>query len=69
MSGKKLYKIRSKRKIFGVCAGLAEYLNMDVSLVRIIWAACILLAGTGLLLYIIAAIILPEKPEDPDQTE
>jgi phage shock protein PspC (stress-responsive transcriptional regulator) len=63
MSGKKLYKIKSDKKIFGVCAGVAEYLDLDVSLVRIIWAACVLLAGTGLLLYIIAAIILPEKPE------
>jgi phage shock protein PspC (stress-responsive transcriptional regulator) len=63
MSGKKLYKIKNNKKIFGVCAGVAEYLNIDVSLVRIIWAACVLLAGTGLLLYIIAAVILPEKPE------
>jgi phage shock protein PspC (stress-responsive transcriptional regulator) len=63
MSEKKLYKIKSSKKIFGVCAGVAEYLDVDVSLVRIIWAACILLGGTGLLLYIIAAIILPEKPE------
>ncbi|MDR2091005.1 MAG: PspC domain-containing protein [Clostridiales bacterium] len=64
MSEKKLYKIKSQRKICGVCAGAAEYLNIDVSIIRIIWAACVLFAGTGLFLYIIAAIILPEKNEE-----
>lgn len=60
---KKLYKTREGKKIAGVCAGLAEYLEVDVSLVRLIWAAAMLCLGTGLLLYILAAIILPYKEE------
>lgn len=47
----------------GVCAGLAKYLGVDVSLVRLIWAAFALFGG-GILLYIIAAVILPQEPWD-----
>ena len=60
--GRKLYKSNEDKKVAGVCGGLAEYLNIDSTIIRIIWAFCILFAGSGLLLYIIAAIIMPEKP-------
>jgi len=60
---KKLYKIREGKKICGVCGGVAEYLNVDVSIVRIVWLAALLCAGTGGLLYLIAALILPYKEE------
>lgn len=60
MQNKKLKKSRTDRKICGVCGGLAEYLNMDSTIIRLIWALLILAAGTGLLAYIIAAIIMPE---------
>lgn len=60
MQNKKLRKSRTDRKLCGVCGGLAEYLNMDSTIIRLIWALLILAAGTGLLAYIIAAIIMPE---------
>ena len=55
---KKLYK-SNNRMICGVCAGLAEYLGIDPTVVRLIWAA-LGLTGTGILLYIIAALVMPE---------
>lgn len=47
----------------GVCAGLAKYFGVDVTLVRLIWAALCLFGG-GVLLYIIAAELIPQEPED-----
>lgn len=56
---KKLYK-SNIRMICGVCAGIAEYLGIDPTVVRLIWAA-LGLTGTGILLYIIAALVMPEN--------
>ena len=56
---KKLCK-SNNRMICGVCAGLAEYLGIDPTVVRLIWAA-LGLTGTGILLYIIAALVMPEN--------
>ena len=56
---KKLHK-SNNRMICGVCAGLAEYLGIDPTVVRLIWAA-LGLTGTGILLYIIAALVMPEN--------
>ena len=56
---KKLYK-SNKRMLCGVCAGLAEYLGIDPTVVRLIWAA-LGLTGTGIVLYIIAALVMPEN--------
>ena len=61
---KKLYKSKTNKKICGVCGGIAEYFNMDVNIVRLIAALTVVFAGCGLLAYIIAAILLPEKPEN-----
>ena len=60
---KKLYRSKSNRMIAGVCAGVAEYLNIDPTVVRVIWAiACF---GTlGILAYIACALIIPEKPDN-----
>jgi len=60
---KKLYKIEEGRKIFGVCGGLAEYLNVDVVIVRIVWAILALCWGMGLILYLVCAFVLPNKSE------
>ena len=60
---KKLYKCKKEEKGCGVCAGLAEYLNLDVTIVRLI-AAVIGLSGSGILLYIVAALIMPVKPRE-----
>lgn len=56
---KKLYK-SSNRMICGVCAGVAEYFGIDPTIVRLIWAA-LALSGTGILLYIVAVIVMPEN--------
>ena len=56
---KKLYK-SNNRMICGVCAGIAEYLGIDPTVVRLIWAA-LGRTGTGILLYIIAALVMPEN--------
>lgn len=56
---KKLYKSNT-RMICGVCAGIAEYLGIDPTVVRLLWAA-LGLTGTGILLYIIAALVMPEN--------
>jgi len=58
---KRLYKIEQGKMISGVCGGVAEYFNIDPSLVRILWVLVAFAAGTGILAYIIAAIILPTK--------
>ncbi len=57
---KRLIKSQTDRKICGVCGGIAEYLNLDSTIIRLIWVIAVLLLGTGILAYIIAAIIMPE---------
>ncbi len=59
---KKLYRSKTDRVIFGVCGGIAEYFEIDSTIVRVITVA-LLLVGTGIVwLYIILAIIIPENP-------
>jgi phage shock protein C len=48
--------------LFGVAGGFAEWLDMDPALVRIVWALLVLAGGAGFLLYIVAAIVIPEAP-------
>ncbi|MBN1501008.1 MAG: PspC domain-containing protein [Spirochaetes bacterium] len=60
MSGK-LKKSSTDRMIAGVCGGIAEYLNLDPTIVRILWVICSLLFGSGILAYIICAILMPSK--------
>ena len=62
MEGKKLYKSNTDKKIAGVCGGIAEYFNIDSTLVRLGWVVFSLLGGSGLLAYLIAAIIMPDQP-------
>ena len=61
MQNKRLTKSRTDRKLCGVCGGLAEYLNIDPTIVRLIWVLLMFAAGTGFLAYIIAALIMPEE--------
>lgn len=60
MNEKKLKKSATDRKICGVCGGLAEYLNVDSTIIRLLVVLLICGAGSGLLAYIVAAIIMPE---------
>ena len=62
MSGKKLYKSSTDKKIAGVCGGIAEYFGIDSTLVRLGWVLFSLLGGSGLLAYLIAALIMPDQP-------
>ena len=57
---KRLYKSSTNKMIDGVCAGIAEYFNIDPTVVRLLWILFSLAGGAGLLAYIIAAIIIPE---------
>ncbi|MBO7094588.1 MAG: PspC domain-containing protein [Spirochaetia bacterium] len=59
MADKKLRKSKDK-KLCGVCGGIAEYFNLDPTVVRVIWLVLVLCAGTGLLAYIIAALLMPK---------
>lgn len=61
---KKLYRTEhGAAMLCGVCGGIAEYFNIDPSIVRLLWAALVIVGGTGILLYIIAAIVLPRKSQ------
>ena len=60
---KRLYKSRDDRMLGGVCGGIAEYFDIDPTLVRLGWALFCALGGSGILVYIIAAVIIPEQPE------
>lgn len=61
---KRLYRSGKDKLVGGVCGGIAEYLEVDPVLIRLIWAVAVfLLYGTGVLLYIIAWIIIPRNPE------
>ena len=60
---KKLYRNTSNKMIAGVCSGLAEYIGIDPTVVRLIWAL-IGLTGAGILAYLVAALIIPENPSN-----
>lgn len=58
---KKLVRSKGNRMLCGVCGGIGEYLNVDPTIVRLVWLLCSMAScGTGLLIYIIAAIVIPE---------
>lgn len=63
MEKKRLYRIEQGSKIWGVCGGIAEYFDLDPTLVRLGWAFLVLLGGTGVLAYIVAAFVIPKKSE------
>lgn len=60
---KKLYRIEEGKKICGVCGGIAEYFNVDPTLIRLAWVLLVFFAGCGILAYFIAAIVMPNKSE------
>ena len=63
---KKLYRITEGRKLAGVCGGIAEYFNIDATLIRLACALFTLFAFAGVWIYIICAIVIPEKPNAID---
>ncbi|MBP5575246.1 MAG: PspC domain-containing protein [Treponema sp.] len=61
MSNKKLYKSNSDKKLAGVCGGVAEYFNVDSTIIRLAWVLFTLAGGAGIIAYIIAAIVMPNR--------
>ena len=60
---KRLYRSRQNRQVAGVCGGIADYLAIDPTLVRLFWVLFALAGGPGVVLYIILAVIVPKEPE------
>ncbi|EAD8870471.1 PspC domain-containing protein [Listeria monocytogenes] len=63
---KKLYKSSSQKMIAGVCGGIAEYFGIEVTIVRLVWVAATLFFGSGILLYFLAAIIIPKATPESE---
>ena len=59
---KRLYKSDVNRTIAGVCGGIGEYFNIDPTLIRLAWIIFCFAGGSGILAYIIAAVIIPRRP-------
>ncbi|MFW6288670.1 MAG: PspC domain-containing protein [Spirochaetota bacterium] len=62
---RRLYLGRDK-KVAGVCSGIADYFGIDPTVVRVGWILFMLAGGSGILAYIIAMIVMPERPDDID---
>lgn len=58
---KRLYKSKINKMLCGVCGGIAEYFDIDPTLIRLGWAVFCALGGSGIIAYIIAAIIIPDN--------
>lgn len=59
---KRLYRSKKERMLGGVCGGLGEHLDVDPTVIRLVWAVITLLSlGTGLLIYLVAWILIPEE--------
>ena len=59
---KRLCRSRQNRQLAGVCGGIAEYLGWDPTLVRVAWIILTLLGGSGILIYLILWLVMPESP-------
>jgi phage shock protein C len=64
---KRLYRSRTSRMLGGVCGGIADYFEVDPTIIRLGWVVLILAAGTGLLAYLICLIVVPNEPFPPTQ--
>ena len=60
---KRLYRSSSSRMIAGVCGGIAEYFNVDPTIVRVIWAIASIFIPAGIVAYLAGMFIIPEKPD------
>ena len=60
---KRLYKIEEGKKISGVCGGIAEYFDIDPTLIRLAWILFSAFVGSGIISYIISAIVMPKKSD------
>jgi phage shock protein PspC (stress-responsive transcriptional regulator) len=65
---RKLYRSQTNRQVAGVAGGLAEYLNVDPTLIRVLFIALAVAGGAGLVMYVAMWIIVPEAEEEPPAT-
>lgn len=61
MSYKRFLRSKTDRKIAGVCGGIAEYFNIDATLIRVLFAVAVIAGGGGILIYLITWILTPEQ--------
>jgi phage shock protein C len=59
---RKLYRSKTDRKLAGVCGGVAQYFNLDATLIRVLFVLLAVLGGSGLILYVAMWIIVPNEP-------
>ena len=59
---KRLYKSNQEKMLDGVCGGIAEYFDLDPTVIRLAWVVFCAMGGCGILAYIIAAIVIPRNP-------
>ena len=60
---KRLYKSRDDQKLDGVCAGIAKYFDVDPTVIRLAWVLFCAVGGSGILAYIVCALVIPREPE------
>ena len=63
MKGKRLYRSRENAMLAGVCGGIGEFFDIDPTIVRLAWVVLGFCGGVGLWAYIIAAVIIPQRPQ------
>lgn len=63
MTGRKLYRSTTDRKLCGVCGGVGEYFGIDSTVIRVIWALFGLFYFTGVAAYVVAALVIPRRPD------
>lgn len=68
-TAKQLHRSRSNKQISGVAGGIAEYLNVDATLVRLVFVALAIINGVGLAIYLVAWLVMPEAPEESAHTK
>lgn len=66
---KKLYRSQSDKKLCGVCGGIAAYFDIDSTVIRLLWVLATLFFGSGVLCYIICALIMPIAQDEPLEYE
>lgn len=67
---KKIYRSRTNRQISGVCGGIAEFFNIDPTIIRLVWALVSIFSAAvpGVLIYFVCALVIPEEPDAFDTT-
>jgi phage shock protein C len=68
-TSKKLYRSKKNRIIAGVCGGLGKYFDVDPTLIRLLWVIVFFMGGSGVLIYIIFWIVLPEEEESEKEVK